>query len=42
MDGVPVNFALISNPWNWLIIILMVWVAGLALALLFPKHALTM
>jgi hypothetical protein len=37
---VPLNFALIGNPVNWLIIILMVWIAGLALALLFHRNVM--
>lgn len=40
MDGVPINIPLISNPWNWLVVILMVWIFGLALALLFHKQAM--
>jgi hypothetical protein len=35
VNGVPLNFSLMANPWNWLIIILMIWIFGLALALLF-------
>lgn len=40
MDRIPLNFALLSHPANWLIILLMVWIAGLALSLLFHKQIL--
>lgn len=35
-DYIPVNWALIGNPYNWVVVTLMVMVAGLALSLLFP------
>jgi hypothetical protein len=41
MDNVPINWGLIGNPWNWLIIVLMVWIAGLALALIFHQSTAT-
>lgn len=41
MEGVPINWPLVSNPWNWLVILLMVWIAGLALALVFPGKAMS-
>ncbi len=37
MDKIPVNFALLGNPANWIVIILMVWIGGLALSLIFHK-----
>ena len=32
---IPLNFALMSNPINWIIITLMVLLAGMAFALVF-------
>lgn len=40
MNYVPVNWALASNPWNWIVIVLMVYIVGLALSLLFHKQIL--
>lgn len=40
MNSVPLNFALLSNPWNWIIVLLMVYIVGLAFALLFHKNLL--
>lgn len=36
LSYVPLNFELMRNPFNWIILLLMVLVAGYALALLFP------
>ena len=36
MDWLPINLAIVKNPYNWLIVVLMVMTAGLALHLLFP------
>jgi hypothetical protein len=33
---IPLNFALMRNPFNWVIVTLMVMIAGLALNLIFP------
>jgi hypothetical protein len=41
MDKIPLNTALLANPVNWLIIILMVWIAGLAMALIFHRQSPT-
>lgn len=38
-DFVPLNFALIANPLNWIIIILMVALAGLGLAMVVTTPA---
>lgn len=35
----PINFELVSNPVNWLIVILMVVTAGIALSLIFGVKA---
>jgi len=40
VDRIPLNFALMSNPWNWIVILLMVYIIGLALSLLFNKNVL--
>lgn len=37
MDYIPLNFAIMKNPYNWIIVTLMVAIAGLGLALLFPQ-----
>ena len=37
MDYVPLNFSLLSNPMNWLTVLVMIFVAGLALSLLFHR-----
>jgi hypothetical protein len=36
---VPLNIAMMKNPYNWIILVLMVAVAGLALAMIFPSAA---
>jgi hypothetical protein len=41
MDNVPINWGLAANPWNWLVVILMVWIAGLAMALIFHQQTAT-
>lgn len=33
---IPINWSLASNPVNWVIVILMVAIAGLAVAYIFP------
>lgn len=35
MKYIPLNFALMANPVNWIIITLMVMMAGIAFALVF-------
>jgi hypothetical protein len=35
-DYIPINIDLIANPMNWIIIYLMVVIAGLGLSLIFP------
>lgn len=35
-DYIPLNFELMANPINWVIIYLMVIIAGLGLSLIFP------
>ena len=39
MKWVPINFDLIKNPYNWVVIVLMVVIAGLALHLIFAPTA---
>jgi hypothetical protein len=36
-----INWDLVSNPYNWVILVLMVWTGGLALSLLFHHPATT-
>lgn len=36
MDKIPLNFTLMKNPYNWIIITLMVAIAGAGLLLIFP------
>lgn len=38
MDRVPLNLAIMSNPINWFVIFLMIYIIGLALSLLFHKQ----
>jgi hypothetical protein len=38
MDRVPINWSLASNPVNWIIILLMVYILGLAMSLLFHRQ----
>lgn len=33
---IPLNFALMANPYNWIVVTLMVLIAGMALAAIFP------
>ncbi len=40
MQYVPLNFALMKNPFNWAIVTLMVMIGGLALHLLIPADAI--
>lgn len=35
MKYFPINFELIKNPYNWVVIVLMIVIAGLALHLIF-------
>jgi hypothetical protein len=37
MDYVPLNIDLIANPFNWVIVVLMIAVAGIGLAFVFPS-----
>lgn len=39
MNWVPLNFALLKNPFNWVIVTLMIVIAGLALHLFFNEGA---
>lgn len=39
LDRLPINWALIGNPYNWIIVVLMVAIGGLALAAIFPSAA---
>jgi hypothetical protein len=39
MNYIPLNFNLLSNPFNWVNVLLMVMIGGLALHLLFPPDA---
>lgn len=36
MNYIPLNFGLLKNPFNWIIVTLMVVIGGLALHLIFP------
>lgn len=36
MEYIPLNFALLKNPFNWVIVTLMVVIAGLGLHAAFP------
>lgn len=36
---IPLNFALLANPLNWVIVTLMVAIAGLGLAVIFTTPA---
>ena len=40
-DSIPLNLDMMANPYNWVVITLMVLIAGLALSLLFPQSANT-
>lgn len=35
MDKIPLNFSLLANPVNWLVVALMVMLAGLMVHLIF-------
>lgn len=39
-DRIPLNFSLLGNPWNWVIILLMIYIVGLALAAIFHRNVL--
>jgi len=39
MQYIPLNFALMKNPLNWVILTLMVVIGGLALNAIFPGDA---
>jgi len=36
-DALPVNWELMKNPVNWVIILLMILIAGLSISLIFGK-----
>jgi hypothetical protein len=36
MDNI-INFRLMVNPWNWITILLMIYIVGLALSLIFHR-----
>lgn len=38
MDWLPINFDLLKNPLNWVMIILMLAIAGFALHLILPQY----
>jgi hypothetical protein len=38
---IPLNFALLANPVNWIIVILMVVLAGMFLAFIFSQNVTT-
>jgi len=40
MDKIPLNFALLSHPANWINVTLMVVIVGLALSLIFHRSFL--
>ena len=40
MERIPLNWSLLANPWNWVVILLMVYIVGLAFSLLFHKQVL--
>lgn len=33
---IPLNFGIMANGYNWIVLVLMVTIAGLGLALIFP------
>jgi hypothetical protein len=41
MKWIPVNFELIKNPYNWLVVGLMVAILGLSLHLIFGSASLS-
>lgn len=38
MDRIPINWGLIREPANWAHVILMIWIGGLALSLIFHRQ----
>jgi hypothetical protein len=38
---IPLNFAIMANPFNWVNVLLMVLIGGLALHLILPPDAVT-
>ncbi len=40
-DMIPVNFALLGNPVNWVIVFLMIAIAGVGLAIILKPDALS-
>ena len=38
LSYIPVNWELMKNPYNWIIVLLMVAIAGFALSLLYPTE----
>jgi hypothetical protein len=41
MKYVPLNFSILGNPWNWIVVLLMIYIVGLALAAIFGQNKLT-
>jgi len=39
MSFVPINWELVGNPFNWIIVTLMIVLVGLFLAVIFPQTA---
>ena len=39
LDYLPLNFQMMRHPYNWIVLILMVSIAGFGLALVFPSVA---
>lgn len=37
MDNIPINWAIIGNPINWFIVVLMLMIAGFAAHIALPK-----
>lgn len=38
-NAIPLNWELIANPINWVIVVLMIVIAGAALTVIFPSAA---
>lgn len=38
MNYIPLNWGLMANPYNWLILTLMVMIGGLAIAAIMPDN----
>lgn len=39
LDKIPLNLPMLMNGYNWITVVLMVTIAGLGLALIFPSIA---